>query len=259
MPDFSFLFTQDTIRTLFYISLTLLVAITADNILRSFIKVPKNFENRRSRTYITFLKKTITVIVYVIAVNFIFIQLGINFTPFLASASIIGIVVGIGARALVEDLINGIFLLSQENIAIGDYVKIDDVEGTIEKLGFRSLSIRGDGGELYMIPNGIVKRVVNYSRNKANMFIDFPIRADQEIDPAFKALEDSLDTLLHDKEYKDFIFDGSGVLGITDFKIEGRVVLRVKIRTTQEMRYSAARKYRYLVKKNFEKNKIVLL
>lgn len=258
MPKISLTIHQDTFLTIATILLTFLIAVIIDNILRSFIKVPKSFENRHTRTYAIMLRKTLTVVIYIGAFYFISQELGFNITPLLASASIIGIVVGIGARALIEDLINGFFLLTQEAIAIGDYIKVDESEGVIEKLGFRTITIRGENGELHIIPNGLVKKVINYSRHRSYMHVDFPVKSDQDIDLTLKAMEEAMDELRRDKQIKDLVFESTSVLGITDYRIDGRIILQARIVTTPEARFKAARIYRYLAKKHFEKYKIAL-
>jgi len=167
MP-FQFHFSPELAKTLFSISLTVLVAIIIDNILRAFIKVPKHFDNRRSQTYATILRNIVAIVVYIIALYVIMTQLNVNITPLLASAGIIGVAIGLGARTLIEDLISGLFLLSQDSIAIGDDIKIDDAEGTIEKINFRTLTIRSGTGALYIIPNGQIKKVINFSATEQN-------------------------------------------------------------------------------------------
>lgn len=256
MPNITLPISTELTKTLLSISLILLVAIIIDNIFRTFIKIPKRLEGRRARTYATILHSTITVIIYAIALYMIFIKLGIDITPLLASAGIIGVIVGIGARTVIEDLINGVFLLTQDSIAVGDYVKLNDAEGNIEKIGFRTLTIQGDSGELYIIPNGQVKKVVNFSRHKSYMSLDFPVKSDQNIDLTIKAMSQALEELQKDKDWTDSLFPGSSIKGIEEFKIDGKMILRAKIITRPGLRISVARKYRYLVKKNFEKNKI---
>lgn len=258
MPNIDFPISQEMAKTLFSISLTLLIAIIVDKILRSFIKVPKSMDSRRAHTYTTVFRRIITIIVYAVALHFIFTELGINLTPLLASAGIIGIVVGIGARTLVEDLINGFFLITQDAIAIGDHVKLDIAEGYIEKIGLRTLTIRGDSGALYIIPNGQVKMVINYSHHRSYMSVEFPVKADQDIDLTINAMQEALKELHKDKEIQDSVFPDSVVNGLEDFKVDGRMILSATIITRPEMRASVARKYRYLAKKNFEKYKIAL-
>src|SRR5260221_13402285 len=115
----------EIIRSILYVIITILLTIIADHLLRSLIKVPKHFDNRRAQTYAAIIRNLVTIVIYVISLQIIFIILGINLTPLLASAGIIGLTVGIGARPLVEDLIGGLFLLSQNAIAVGDYISIE--------------------------------------------------------------------------------------------------------------------------------------
>src|SRR5437667_12373606 len=133
---------KEIAQGLFYVSLTILVAIIVNRILRSFIKVPKKFESRRAHTYVTIVRNIVTIIIYTITIYVILVTLGVNFTPLLASAGIIGVIIGISARTAIEDLINGFFLLTQDSIAIGDYVKLETAEGYIEKIGARTLTVR---------------------------------------------------------------------------------------------------------------------
>ncbi len=158
-------FSNEVIQNIFYVSLTLLVTVIVNAIIKSFIKVPKAIENRRQRTFISVIRNIISVIVYAIALHVIFGILDINLAPLLASAGIIGLSVGLGAKPLIEDLIGGMMLLSQDSIAIGDDVEIEGSIGKIEKIGFRTLNIRAKDGSLHIIPNGMVKKVINNSRN----------------------------------------------------------------------------------------------
>lgn len=150
---------------LFLVSFTILIAYIVSRIIRSLIKLPKNVENRRQETFVSVLRSTVSVIVYAVGLHVIFGILEIDITPLLASVGIVGLAVGMGARPLIEDLIGGLTLLSQEAIAIGDDVEIDGSRGKIEKIGFRTLNIRAKDGSLHIVPNGMVKKVINYSRH----------------------------------------------------------------------------------------------
>ena len=244
-------------KTLLYISLTILSAIVVDFILKSFIKVPKTFDTRRSRTYVVILRNTITVAVYAVAAYIVLIQLGINLTPLLASAGIIGITIGLGAKTLIEDLIAGLFLLSQDSIAIGDSIKIDDAEGTIEKINFRTLTIRAGNGAIYIIPNGQIKKVINFSRHKTKLSVEISIKADQPIETVLKATSQALELLEKEKDLVEILLPGSTIDGIEDFKPDGRMLLKATLICRYENRAIIARRFRYLLKKEFEKNKLI--
>ncbi len=83
----------------------------------------------------------------------------------LAAAGIGTLALGIGAQSLIGDIVTGLFLLFEDQLAVGDYVLVGDVEGTVEELTLRTVTISGWKGERTIIPNGQVKKVVNYSRH----------------------------------------------------------------------------------------------
>src|SRR5258708_1547916 len=244
-------------RTLFFISLAVLAAVVLNSWVRTVIKVPKNLESKRSRTYISVIHNIITVLIYGILLYVVLVMLGINITPLLASAGIIGVAVGFGARSLIEDLISGVFLLSQRAIAIGDYVKIDDTdEGYIESIGLRTLTIRDESGALHIIPNGYIKRVINFSQRESTFMIDIPVKATVAIDPVLHILEEALLTLQKHKLHGEYILPVSTIKGIQDIKSDNVMVVRAHLVTAHAKRWRIAREYRYLVKKGFEKHKL---
>src|SRR5579872_2515967 len=182
--------------------LIILMATVIFNIyFRSLVKVPHKFDTRKSRSYIFVLRNLITVVLVIIALHITFITLGINIAPLLASAGVIGLVVGIGARSLFEDLIAGFFLLSQSQIGVGDYIKLSqNIEGTVVNIGFRTLELSGVDGSRIFVPNGQVNIVTNSSNGKAISTIEVPVKNGQNIDKVIKAFEDVLKAMKKDDE-----------------------------------------------------------
>ncbi|MEK7571198.1 MAG: mechanosensitive ion channel domain-containing protein [Patescibacteria group bacterium] len=255
--DFGQLFlSNEALTKYFFIGLTLLITIIIDLFLRSLIKLPKNIENRKARTATMFFRNFVTVMIYIIAANIILVELGINLTPLLASASIMGIIIGISLRNLVEDFISGLFMLSQDTVIIGDYIKVDDIEGTVEAIGFRAITIKQQDGSRCVIPNGQVKRFINYSRHRASVLIDFPIKADQKIKKVKSAFNEALEEFKKDKRFEGIIIQGTGITGIEEIKATGPMVFRVTIVVPPSMRLEAGRAYREYAKKACEKYRI---
>ena len=257
LDDFA-IFSPAMIKTYLYVGLTLLIAVIADNLLRSLIKVPKHFDNRRARRIAAITRNLITIVVYIVAVYIALTLLGVNLAPLLASASIIGIILGIGARSTIEDFVTGIFFLSLDSIAIGDYVKIGDAVGYVERIGARIVEIRADDGSLHIIPNSQIRGFANYSRNKANIIIDLPIKSTMDITKTIKAADNAIELMKKDDVYKDALFAGTKVNGIENFINPEIMILRVTLVTYPVRRMEAGRKYRLLVKKEFEKSKLHL-
>lgn len=251
------IFSAAMIKTYLYAGITLLIAVLVDYILRSFIRVPKHFNNKRTKTAAAILRNIITILVYVFAGYIILTLFDINLTPLLASASVIGIIIGIGARSIIEDFVNGLFLLSLDSIAIGDYIQIGETEGTVELIGARTLTIRALNGTVHIIPNSQIKELANFSRHKFNIFVDIPVKANQDIEKVTKAAENALKQLQNDPEYVDSIFPGTQVNGIEEFRNMEIMIFRVTLTTYPMRRFETGRRYRFLLKKEFEKQKLL--
>ena len=98
-------------------------------------------------------------IISTIAIIMILHQLGFDTTPLLAGASVVGVSFGLGLQHPMKDLINGFFILFEDNFVVGDKVKIEDVSGTVEKISLRNTNIRDLEGNLHVISNGSIEKI----------------------------------------------------------------------------------------------------
>lgn len=250
------LFTKTTLFSIFYTFLILTLTFLLNSFLQSFIHVPKRLDTKRARTYIAVVRSIISIALFGIALYIIFIIIGIPIIPLLGSAGIIGLALGIGARPFIEDIISGFFLLTQADIAIGDYVNVGSgIEGEIEDIGFRVLTIRGKDGTLQIIPNGQVRTVINYSKGDAAVFIDIPVKNGQDIDTVIKILKSVLQELIEDKDVH--VRPQSEVLGVQNIQVGNATTIRIQIVSTPSRRETIDKEYRYRVIKEFEKNNIL--
>src|SRR5437667_2875666 len=79
--------------------------------------------------------------------------LNINLAPLLASGGIAGLAIGFGAQTLVKDVINGFFILLENQYDVGDVVRIAGVKGAVEAMSMRSTTLRDDDGTAHIIAN----------------------------------------------------------------------------------------------------------
>ncbi len=249
-------FTSESVKPLLYVGLTILIAAIIDNVLRSLIKVPKPFANRKASTAAVFIRNIISILVYAVATYTILTILGVNLAPLLASASILGIFIGIGARSIIEDFVTGLFFLSLDSVAIGDYVKIGEIEGYIDRIGSRTLTIRAGDGAMHVFPHSQVKGIANFSRHRSTTLIDLPLKSNQNIDKMIDAATTALDILKKDKQYESKIYPESKVNGISSFAQPEILNIQICLITKSASRWEIARVYRLLAKKELEKNKL---
>lgn len=236
----------------------LLAAWAANRVLQKFIRVPKKLETRRAKTVTTVVRSLLSIFVYSVALYFIFQTLGIDVTPLLASAGIAGIALGFGARSLIEDLLSGFFLLLEDSIAVGDYIRVGDSEGIVNNLSFRTITLQDRNGDLHIIPNGQVKTVINLSRTRARINIDLTFSTEQDIDTVTDLIEKTIEEAQQDKQIGEKLLPGSEVKGIESFEIGGNMVIKTVLFTRWHDQWQVSRRFRYLLKKSFEKANVTL-
>ena len=120
----------------------------------------------RARTIGTVLSSTFNAAVWIIAVGMILGEFGFNLGPVIASAGVIGVALGLGAQTLVRDVLSGIFMLIEDQYGVGDEVKVQDVEGKVERVGLRVTQVRDVNDVLWYIRNGEIRVVGNKSQQK---------------------------------------------------------------------------------------------
>jgi len=108
--------------------------------------------------------------------------LGVDTTPILAGAGILGLAAGLGAQSLVTDIVSGFFILFENQYLVGDVVKIGDAEGRVEAVSIRHTQVRDEQGKLYIIPNGQIKTVINFSKGFVNAVVNIVVPTTQSLD-----------------------------------------------------------------------------
>jgi small-conductance mechanosensitive channel len=93
-------------------------------------------------------------------------EFGFNLGPVIASAGVIGVALGLGAQTLVRDILSGIFMLIEDQYGVGDDVKVQDVEGKVERVGLRITQVRDKKNVLWYIRNGEILTVGNKSQKR---------------------------------------------------------------------------------------------
>ena len=120
----------------------------------------------RLLTLLPLLRVTAAVLLGVMLVMASLWALGIEITPLLAGAGVIGLALGFGAQALVRDVIAGIFFLAEDAFRIGEYIESGTaIKGTVERITLRTVALRHHNGPLHFVPYGALGTVRNTSRD----------------------------------------------------------------------------------------------
>ena len=91
-------------------------------------------------------------------------EFGFSLGPVLASAGVIGVAIGLGAQTLVRDVLSGIFMLVEDQYGVGDDIRVQEIEGRVEKVGLRITQVRDTNDVLWFVRNGEILLVGNKSK-----------------------------------------------------------------------------------------------
>ncbi len=208
--------------------------------------------NRRANTIGEILKKIVKYVLYFIGIVMVLDMFNVNTTSILATAGIGGLAVGFGAQSLVKDIITGFFILFEDQYAVGDYVKIESLEGTVEELGLRVTKLRDFSGDLHIIPNGRVQVVTNKTRGAMRALVNVSIAYEENIDNAIKILEKVCEDI---KSNNDSILDGPTILGVTDLG-ESNISITIVAKAKPMEQWAVEREIRKKVKEAFDRENI---
>ncbi len=117
-------------------------------------------KEKRAKTLGYIILATGNIIICVIILLMVLSLFGIDITPILAGAGVIGLAIGFGAQSLVKDFVSGLFILVENQYGIGDKVKIGNFEGKVIRITMRSTILKDDEGKIYYISNGSINNVI---------------------------------------------------------------------------------------------------
>jgi moderate conductance mechanosensitive channel len=184
-------------------------------------------------------------------------EFGFNVTPVAAAASLASLALGFGAQSLIKDLINGFFIVFEDQYVVGDLIQANGEIGRVEYLTLRRTVIRNPAGAVVTIPNSLIGQVSNLSRDWSQVFVDVTIPSDELTGRALATLEKVSGDFRNDADWSQALVDGPRVLGIESLSLDG-TVLRLQVKTILNRKDDVARELRRRIKISFEQSRIPL-
>lgn len=195
-----------------------------DKTLIKSIKLYRQSEARQ-KTIAKLLHNIMNYTLYFFLIYWILSILGVPISSLLAGAGLAGVAIGLGAQGFLTDVVNGFFILLENQFEVGDSVVIGLVEGNISSVGIRTTQVRGFDGTLHFIPNRNITVVSNKSRGDMRAQIDIPIYAHTDLDKMMVVIK-----TVNKDHLEDFpeIVGSPNVLGPQTLKT-GQLVFRIDI------------------------------
>ena len=181
-------------------------------------------EKKREDTLIHIFRGALRVVLMVLAILMILQEFGMKIGPILAGAGIVGVAVGFGGQYLIKDVITGLFMILENQYRIGDVVKIDGTEGTVQDITLRKTTLRDLDGTVHHINHGSIVLVSNLSKDFARVNLEVCVDYSTNLEHLIDVVDRTGRELAEDPNFKDSIITPPKFLRVQNFADHGIVI-----------------------------------
>ncbi len=225
------------------------------NFASDYVLKAKGTAGQKLQTLIPMLRAAVKISTFFVAGVVILQQLGVNTTPILAGAGILGLAVGFGSQTLVKDLINGIFILFEESLRVGDWVDLGGNSGMVESVGLRTVRLRDVSGNVHVIPNSAIDRMINYTKEYSRIIADVGVAYRENTEEVIEILKQIGAEMQADDQYGSYMLQPLEIFGLDRFD-DSAVIIRVRFTTKPMMQWMVRREFNRRVKEAFDQRGI---
>ncbi|MEP6480316.1 MAG: mechanosensitive ion channel domain-containing protein [Rhodoglobus sp.] len=204
---------------------------------------------QRTRTLGSVFSNVVTAAVTIVVILLVFNEVVPNATgAFALITAALGAGLGFGAQNVVKDVLNGLFMVGEDQLGVGDVVDLGPATGVVEAVGIRITQVRDVNGTLWSVRNGEILRVGNMSQGWARVIIDLAVPYEADVDVVQAKILETASTMASDPRWRSRILEKPEVWGIESISAEA-VVIRLVVKTRSTAKDDVARALRSRLKK----------
>lgn len=203
---------------------------------------------QRTRTLGNVFGNLITAVIVMVAFLVIINVTVPNVTgAFALITAALGAGLGFGAQSLIKDILNGLFMVAEDQFGVGDIIDVGEASGVVESVGIRVTSIRSVDGTLWWVRNGEILRVGNMSQGWARAVIDLPVPYAANLDDVTATVLETAIAMSESGEWRRKIMARPEIWGVESISAEA-TVLRLVVKTRPSEQWGVARELRARLK-----------
>jgi moderate conductance mechanosensitive channel len=172
---------------------------------------------KRTETLSHVIYRTTLAVVIVLVVLLLLPEFGLNAAPLIAGLGLVGLAVGFGAQNLVRDVINGVFILMENQYSRNDVVRIANISGLVEDINLRRTVLRDLDGTVHFIPHSQVGTASNLTKGFARVNFNVRVAYDSDLDRVFDVVDRVGKDLAVDPAFQHMVKDPPHALRVEQF------------------------------------------
>src|SRR5215207_6885068 len=210
---------------------------------------PESVKHRRAVASV--ISSVAIALLYVLVAVDIANQLGLPIGSLVAPAAVLGAALGFGAQRIVQDLLSDDIITTEKQYGFGDLVELSvnsggEARGTVEDVTLRVTKLRTGDGEVFTVPNGLIVKSLNLSKDWARAVVDVPVPTSADINHVNDVLRDVSTAATKENGLPDLLLDEPQLMGVESIELD-TVNLRMVARTLPGKQFEVGRKLRALV------------
>ena len=212
-------------------------------------KVP--VDERKANTVYSIVSSIIKYLLYFIALCTILTELGVEKSSLIAVAGAASVAVGLGAQNIIQDMLDGFFILFEDHFGVGDVIEIQGKTGTVEAITMRTTKIRDANGAVHIFPNGSIGTITNYCKEYINAIVDVGIAYEENVERVITLLKNEMEKI----QDIDYILEIPQVLGVVALE-ESSVIIRIVAKCQIKQNWVVERELRQRIKSILDEHNI---
>lgn len=209
---------------------------------------------RKAETMRSILISLLQYLVFLIMLVAVLTVFEVNVKSILAMASIGGIIIGFAMQTLIKDIIYGTLILAEGSIGVGDFVRINDMDGFIDSVSLRTTVIRNFNGNVYTIPNGEIRTIANMSIVLKRAIIDIRCPYEESRSRLLDIIRDEMETAIREI---DGIAGQADIMNICAFEPDA-MIFRIAVECHVKDHWRIEREIRARIKDRFDAEGIIM-
>ena len=210
-------------------------------------------DERKANTIYSIVSSIIKYLLYFIALCTILTELGIEKSSLIAIAGAGSVAIGLGAQNVIQDMLDGFFILFEDHFGVGDIVEIQGKTGTVEAITMRTTKIRDANGAVHIFPNGSIGSITNYCKDYINAIVDIDIDYNENLENVIIILKNEMEKTKN----ITYILETPQVLGVTELGAYA-VTIRIVAKCQVKQNWAVERELRLRIKNRLDKENIII-
>lgn len=257
------IFESDAVRNVVSSAMTILLviflaAVVWESINLYLIHIMRKAQSRgqaRATTLLPLIRNIAVAIFFGLFGLVLLSEFGINVTPLLAGAGVIGVAVGFGAQSFVKDFLTGFTIILEDVMRVGDVVNIAGLGGQVEKITLRKIQLRDYNGAVYTIPYSEIRTIQNLTKDFSFYVMDISVGYTSDLDKVVSVLNRLDEEMRADPAFAPKILAPLEIAGVDRFA-DSAVVIKARIKTPPIQQWSVGREFNRRMKIAFEREGI---